>query len=316
MLRRLLSAGVTAAVGLLIATSPASAGGQVDVNFDQTSGGSTVTIGVENPGSPGGTSGGSGGSNPGSSPSGKKSKCTYDGAEFDCTSKTGVWSSKRHCFVKKVSPRPDPASPAWDGHTDGAIYQCTPPGAAFSAGGGTGYWFWAPDSGEAGAPELVDPVTLAERAVERMDLVAPAVGMTPLSADVPLLVGMDAWLWVDGPKEHAYGPITRSATAGSTTVEATARVTKAVWNMGDGTTVTCRSAGTRWTAARGTGASPTCGHRYESPSTGKPHDSYTVRVTTHWRVDWSGGGQSGRITFTMSGQRQLEVTELQVLQTS
>ena len=93
-----------------------------------------------------------------------------------------------------------------------------------------------------------------------MDLVAPAIGMTPLKAGAPLLVGMDAWLWVDNAGDNAYGPITRTATAGPVSVTATARVARVVWDLGDGTRLTCRSAGTPWSPAKGTGASPTCGH--------------------------------------------------------
>ena len=33
-------------------------------------------------------------------------------------------------------------------------------------------------------------------------------------------------------------------------------------------------------------------------------------------VEWTGAGQAGEITFTMNGERQQPVTEVQVLQTS
>jgi hypothetical protein len=157
-------------------------------------------------------------------------------------------------------------------------------------------------------------VSLAERAVERMELAAPRIGMTPLRPGAPLLVGMDAWLWIDNSGPHGYGPITRTATAGPTTVTATARVTKVTWDLGDGTRLTCRDAGTPWSPDLGTGPSPTCGHRYTTSSMSEPNGTFTVRATTHWQVVWSGAGQSGQITFQMSDQRQQEVTEVQVLQ--
>jgi hypothetical protein len=206
----------------------------------------------------------------------------------------------------------------FQGHTDGAVYRCSTPGSAggglLGVGPGSSYLFWAPTSG-AGAPELVDPVTLADEAIERMRLNAPRIGMTPLDPGAPLLVGMDAWLWADNDGPRGYGPISASATAGSTTVTARAKATKVVWDMGDGTRVTCRNPGTPWRPSLGTGASPTCGHRYTAASTDRPDGTYTVRATAHWVVDWTGAGQAGRITFTLAGTRVLEVTELQVLQT-
>ncbi|MGB7982387.1 MAG: hypothetical protein WCF36_16530 [Candidatus Nanopelagicales bacterium] len=156
---------------------------------------------------------------------------------------------------------------------------------------------------------------LAEEAVERMRLVAPRIGMTPMTPGAPLLVGLDAWLWVDNDGPASFGPITRTATAGSVSVRATAEVSKVVWDLGDGSTVTCRNAGTPWSADRGTGPSPTCGHRYLRASVGEPGGVFDVRATTYWRVNWSGAGQSGEISFTLANERQQEVTEVQVLQT-
>jgi hypothetical protein len=258
--------------------------------------------------------GNSGAAQTGSKSPGKR-VCTYKGDEITCTSDLGVWSEERQCFVQRVSPQPPADHAIWEGRDEGTIYQCVAPGSAFSAGVGNGFWFWAPSAGAAGAPVLVDPVTLAEKAIERMDLVSPTIGMTPLSAGAPLLVGMDAWLWVENAGPHGYGPITRTATAGPVSVTATARVTKVVWDLGDGTRRTCRSAGTPWSPEKGTGPSPTCGHRYLTPSTSEPDGSFTVRATAHWQVEWTGAGQAGEITFTMDGQRQQPVTEVQVLQT-
>ncbi len=248
--------------------------------------------------------------------SGKQRTCTHSGEEIDCTSDLGIWSQDRQCFVQRVSPEPPEDHPIWEGRAEGTVYQCSPAGAAFSAGTGVGFWFWGPSAGDAGAPVLVDPVSLAEKAVERMELAAPEIGMTPMAAGAPLLVGMDAWLWIDNAGAHGFGPITRTATAGPTSVTATAQVAKVVWDLGDGTRLTCRGAGTPWSPAKGTGASPTCGHRYLTPSTQRDDETFTVRTTTYWRVDWSGAGQSGRITFTLNGERQQRVTEVQVLQTS
>jgi hypothetical protein len=297
------------------AASNSGGSASVDADFDG-SGGAAVDVTAENSTTDSGntTAGGAGSTQVGGT-SGQQRTCTHAGEEIDCTSELGVWSQDRQCFVQRVSPEPPLDHPIWEGRDEGTIYQCSPAGAAFSAGTGIGFWFWAPSTGSAGAPILVDPVSLAEKAVERMELAAPEIGMTPMSAGAPLLVGMDAWLWVDNAGPRGFGPITRTATAGPTSVTATAEVSKVVWDMGDGTRITCRSAGTPWSPAKGTGASPSCGHRYLTPSTQQDNGTFKVRATTYWRVDWSGAGQSGRITFTMSGERRQPVTEVQVLQT-
>lgn len=304
-------------VCLLSLASPVLADDLVDVQRGVNGSGSAdVVLNPKEPGTPGGASTGAPTTDAGSKSSGARS-CTYLGEEIDCTSSRGVWSQERQCFVQRMPGDVTEETP-FQGHTDGAVYRCSTPGSAggglMGVGPGSSYLFWAPTSG-AGTPELVDPVTLAEEAIERMSLAAPRIGMTPLDRSAPLLVGMDAWLWVDNDGPRGYGPISRTATAGSTSVTARAKVTHVVWDMGDGTRVTCRNPGTQWSPELGTGPSPTCGHRYTTPSTTEPGGTFRVRATAHWRVDWTGAGQSGLITFTLSGDRELEVTELQVLQT-
>lgn len=310
--------------GTLAATVPANAnsgGGRAPVGVDLPAGGNgggaTVNVGAGYEEDQSGPAGGGGaGSTSGGGRSNTRRTCTFQGEPIDCTHPSGVWSNDRQCWVQRESSPPPKETSVWDNHTDGAIYRCTPPyGAQFGGGGTNLYLFWAPTAGEDGAPVLVDPVALAEEAIERMGLTAPTVGMTPLRADAPLLVGLDAWLWVADPGPQSYGPISRTATAGPVSVTATARVAKVAWDLGDGTRVTCRNAGTPWTRDEGTGPSPTCGHRYSSPSTDRPGGVFHVRATAHWQVDWSGAGQSGQITFTLTGSRDVHVTEVQVLQT-
>lgn len=298
--------------------APSAARAVDGVVCEDSFGGRQCELGATDPGKDGnvGTANpNQAGSNQAGSASAKKRECTYRGADVPCTSDQGVWSSERQCFVQRVSPQPKPVHAIWEGREDGTIYQCSPPDAAFSAGTGVGFWFWAPSAGASGSPVLVDPVTVAERAVERMALRSPKIGMTPLREGAPLLVGMDAWLWIDNAGPRGFGPITRTATAGPVSVTATAKVKKVRWDLGDGTRLTCRSAGTPWSPDRGTGASPTCGHRYLSPSSAEEDGSFTVTATAHWLVTWTGAGQSGQITFTMTGQREQPVTEVQVLQT-
>jgi hypothetical protein len=141
-----------------------------------------------------------------------------------------------------------------------------------------------------------------------MELVAPRVGATPIPGpEAVSLIGLPTWLWIDGADAHSWGPITRTASAGGVTVTATAKVDRVVWDMGDGNTVTCRNKGTVWSRALGAGDSPTCGYRYTR------RGPRTITATTFWEVDWSGAGQSGTITFDMSGSRDVNVVELRAV---
>ena len=61
--------------------------------------------------------------------------------------------------------------------------------------------------------------------------------------------------------------------------------------------------------------SPTCGYRYTVPSatTANPNGRYTVTATTYWRVEWSGGGQSGVLTPTSQSQTSVRIGEIPVV---
>lgn len=233
------------------------------------------------------------------------SKCTYYGEEIPCQSEFGEWSQDEQCWVQRVSPQPSQDDPRWEGHTDGAVWACSIlGGGAVLGGGGIGgtRYFWAPAAG-AGAPVLVDPVTLAEEAIDSMNLRAVMVGITPPPGpDSLTLVGIPTWMWVDEPGPSTWGPITRTASAGSVSVTATARVVRVVWEMGDGASVTCGK-GTAYRPAFDDAPSPNCGHRYTAPGT------YTVTATSFWEVEWAGAGQAGIIDFTLSRDATVRVAE-------
>jgi hypothetical protein len=295
-----------------------SADQPVDVDPGNGGGGGTnVILHPKDPAEDGGSSGG------GETPGGNgnradvKRKCAFLGVPIDCSSEQGTWSNRFQCWLRRVDPQPPRSDFRWDGHTDGVLYWCAVPGAGGDANGGNrgngSRWVWLPGDEEAGFIDLGD---LLDEVVEVMHLEAPTIVMTPLGADRAAVVGVNTWMWIANRGPNGFGPITRSASAGSVTLTATARTDRIVWEMGDGATVTCTDPGTEWTPARGTGASPTCGHRYERTSLGQPDDRFTIRATAHWRVDWSGAGQTGTLTFSMSSSRHLGVTEVQVLQTS
>ncbi|MCL2849376.1 MAG: hypothetical protein FWE61_04950 [Micrococcales bacterium] len=148
-----------------------------------------------------------------------------------------------------------------------------------------------------------------------MSLQAPAIGMTGGTPPSQMqYVGMYAWMWAADPGDSTTGPITREASDGGTTVSATAVLDKTVWAMGDGVSVTCsgaNAAGTPFEARYAGLPSPTCGYVYTRTSAKMPHEEFTVTVTAHWTVRWSGGGQSGVIMVQVDRATQKRVGEIQ-----
>ncbi len=121
------------------------------------------------------------------------------------------------------------------------------------------------------------------------------------------MIGMPTWMWVSNRADNTWGPITREATAAGFTVTATAKVVKIVWNMGDGSSVTCTGPGTQYSDGYGKQSSPTCGHTYTRPG------SYAVSATSYWEVSWSGIGQSGVIPVNFTSTANITMGEVQVL---
>jgi hypothetical protein len=238
-------------------------------------------------------------------PATKPATCEDSFPSTWCTPKIpgGWWSSSSQCWVAQLNPQPAAGDPLWKGNTTGAVYSCEGPVPPAFRGTSDITFFWSDT-----LPQQVDPAVLAQTAIDSMDLSAPAVGATPLPGpEAVSLIGLPTWLWIGTPDEHTWGPITRTATAGAVTTTATATVTEVVWDMGDGSTVTCANTGTAWTPAQGTGDSPSCGYRYNAPG------KRTITATTHWQVDWSGAGQSGVIPLTLAGSRQIDVVELRAV---
>ncbi|WNI34456.1 ATP/GTP-binding protein [Streptomyces sp. ITFR-6] len=166
---------------------------------------------------------------------------------------------------------------------------------------------WAADPPAA----QVDPAVVAQQAVDKMLLKGPQIGITPKPGGKGV-VGMPVYMWT-GKGPATYGPNQASATAGAVTVTATAKVSKIVWTMGDGTAVTCTTAGTPYRAEYGKKSSPDCGHRYTAPSSSTESGKYHVTATSTWTIDWTGGGQTGQLTEIRDSTVDITVAEVQVL---
>ena len=227
--------------------------------------------------------------------------CTYDGDKIPCTSDDGVWDG--HCYVQATDPQPPMNDPVWRGNTDGLIVTCTSPCEASDEFCVVPISQWA-----AALPGAPDPAQLAERAVTAMTLHAIDIGIVPEEGPERVgIVGMPQWMWVNEPAPNTFGPITRSATAGQFTVTATASVDKVVWDMGDGTTVTCVGAGTPYEDRFDIMDSPDCGHRYTKQG------KYEVTATSYWTVQWEGMDQSGTILRDFTSTANIVMGEAQVI---
>lgn len=169
--------------------------------------------------------------------------------------------------------------------------------------------FWA-----AAAPAVnVDPEQLAREAVDRMLLTGPSIA-SPRAAG-KYIVGVPMWMWVNRTPT-TYGPNTASAGLAGVTVTATAKVSKIVWKLGDGESVTCNGPGTPYEASFSKQESPTCGHTYSRTSASQSSAKYAVTATATWTVNWQvagGGGQTGQFTEVRQSQMQVAIGEVQVV---
>lgn len=221
-----------------------------------------------------------------------------------CERDGGYWSNDQQCYVRTMKPQPAAGSPLWEGHTDGAVYECV----RYSGSVVVAIRFWS-RAMPAGPAAPVDPAVLARNIVTQMRLRAISIGMVPDDTPGSMgVVGLPVWMWAADRSEQTFGPLTRSASLGGVTVTAVARVDRIVWQMGDGEAVTCRTPGTPFRDGDGGRRSPDCGHVYTAQGT------HTVRATSYWSVQWSASsGQTGVIPVQLEQSRIVVIGEIQVV---
>jgi hypothetical protein len=164
-----------------------------------------------------------------------------------------------------------------------------------------------------------DPAEMAWDLFARMVFDPPAIEITPKASGV---LGMPVWMrigdgWAPPPAE--------SDTEAGLTVELVATTSRAEWVMGDGTTVTCTSAGQAWTSDKGVTPSSSCGYpmtgsnaggyQQASVDAGQPN-GYVIQVTVFFELAWTASdGQTGVLPDVQSPTSQVNyvVNELQVV---
>lgn len=158
---------------------------------------------------------------------------------------------------------------------------------------------------------VITPEHAAYMALAQLQLptVAPGIGPDPDKNEWKMAaVGFPLWLWADGDTQ--VGPVTRNVANLSVALDA--RISKMVFQMGDGHNVTCAGAGKPYGYWVEPGTkSPSCGYTYEKPSL--PRGKYTVSAVAYWSVDWEVNGATGVITVPRPSSVQLPVGELQAV---
>jgi hypothetical protein len=233
--------------------------------------------------------------------------------DIACASELGWWSNRWQCYMsleEEQGPAPAGKEPI------GAWYHCqSPPGPTCDPGTicRDNYTFsqWLRDP-PPGVPALT-PGQAARILVESFELDGITVGFAP-DPNTPgskSYVGVPIWMWAENPSPLNYGPYEQVTTLGAVEITATAQVTAVIWNMGDGSTVTCANPGTPFVAAFGAVDSPTCGYRYAQTSASQPGGQYPVTATSQWQVTWEGGGESGVIPLTSTSTTAVQINEIQ-----
>ncbi len=280
MLRRILGTFLVAMVLPIAVSTPRAA---ADGDSPCPPGTEPVSVGsgvicvvVTDPGEPGdpGDPGDPGGGGDGEQPVGCYKS---DGTKVPCQTADGYWWSGYQCYAAPYDA--PPGSPPWQGHTDGSLWQCTACETAGTATTCNVQIIWTAPGEE---PTPPTPEELATIALGQLPLAQADVHTAP-GAPAPTYVGVDNWLWIP---EGQWSTLTKSVTAGGTTVTVTATPSQADWNLGP-ETVTCHGPGTLWVKGMTDAASTNCSFTYQDSSVDEPGGSYGITTTIRYQVTWA-----------------------------
>lgn len=200
-----------------------------------------------------------------------------DGTEVPCVTDDGTWWSGNQCYA---APYDAPAgAPAWQGNTDGSLWQCSRCEAVGSTTSCQVQIVWLPPGEEPGPPA---PGELATVAVGLMPLATAEAHTAPQAPD-HTYIGVENWLWVPNAQ---WASLSKTVTAGATSVTATATPSQVVWNMGP-RSATCYSPGAQWHAGMSDAASTSCGFTYDTASSSEPAGVFVISATIGYQVDWT-----------------------------
>ena len=292
---------------LLVVTPSAHACEADEVPIPDTDGGGTVCVPASDPGDPGGTPDDHGPAT--DDPGGEAPACqSPGGGAIPCELDGAIWSASHACYAFQVDA--PLGAPEWEGHTEGTLWKCL---ADFVRGLIPDAPIWWVSPGDEPAPPPPNPVVLAEQALDTLQLATAKVNTAPTPPHMTY-VGLETWLWLD---KAQWREMSKSVTAGRTTVTVTAEPDHVFWDTGDGSSVACGSPGVRWETWMVSTAQTDCSYTYSSTGT------RAMSATIVYRVDWTcsgvclrDGGTLGEVdgvtgsTNLRVGERQSVVTEI------
>lgn len=220
-----------------------------------------------NPGDPGDPGGG------GQAPAGCYKS---DGTEVPCQTADGYWWSAYQCYAAPYDA--PPGSPAWQGHTDGSLWQCTSCQTAGTSTTCNVQIIWTAPGQEPGPPT---PEQLAAVALGMMPLAKANVRTAPEAPDATY-IGVENWLWIP---DSQWSTLRKSVTAGATTVTVSAAPAHVSWNLGP-KTVICYGPGQAWVEGMTDAASTNCGFTYKESSDHEPDGRFPITATIRYQVTW------------------------------
>lgn len=203
--------------------------------------------------------------------------CSSNGSTIPCTHAGGQWNSDRGCYLVPIT-QPPPGSNEWQGHnpSEGRVYACARPNQV-----GNPSLVFVPNG-----QEPPDPEALARRALDQLKLTVPKVHLSP-TPPAKTYVGLETWLWMP---QSQWSTLTKSVTAGSTTVTVTAEPRRVRWDMGAGSTV-CYDAGRAWVVKQMSATATTsCQYTYKKVSDFQPDGKFQVSATIIFRARWNCSG--------------------------
>lgn len=165
-------------------------------------------------------------------------------------------------------------------------------------------------AGQQPARPRVTVAQVRQRAVDQIKLTKPDLRASPClanAANCTGTVGVPVWLWI-GEGAGGLPSETASATAGTFTINATAKVNKVKWSLGDGQSTTCSGTGTVFNADEHGWSAPDCGFKTGWKNAG----TYTLTASYVWEISWN-GDQTGSATQTMTSTQQINVREIQTV---
>lgn len=129
---------------------------------------------------------------PGDSGQGPAGCYKADGTKVPCQTEDDYWWSGYQCYAAPFDAPPE--TPAWQGHTEGSLWQCTTCEAAGTATTCNVQIIWTAPGQE---PRPPTPEQLAAIALGQMPLARALVHTAPEPPAVTY-VGVENWLWIPG----------------------------------------------------------------------------------------------------------------------